>query len=195
MELRLQAEALASSGRGSDGLRARHLDEQAEKLLHLDEAPMLAHGEGLPGEYCDGLAGLYDTLEAPKDQIAVDASVQRQVLAAEAGSLETTLDLNASIGAKNSIEKMLGAQAAALHRAGMKLIAKAEMDGERTPNVELVRLTNGATRCFDSFQGTILTLQQLRGASRVQRIVVQRVEMQNGSQAVIVPELPSRGSK
>jgi hypothetical protein len=101
-----------------------------------------------------------DTLASP-DTIAVDASKQRAYVATRANVLSPALDAAKAAGAKNSIEKMLCHQLAAVHMAGMELLVRVhELPVfSSLPVVELVRLTNGAARLFEVFQSGALTLQ------------------------------------
>jgi hypothetical protein len=91
-------------------------------------------------------------------------------------------------GAKNSIEKMLCHQMAAVHDAGMEMLVRAEQPGLGRPDaVELTRYTNAAARLFEVFQGAALTLQKLQTGG-TQRLLVQyqqHVNVSDGGQAVV----------
>jgi hypothetical protein len=63
-----------------------------------------------------------DTVQRP-DYVTVDASRDRLELANAAGALEMGLDVAETIGAENSLEKMLAHQLAAAHRSTMKMTA------------------------------------------------------------------------
>jgi hypothetical protein len=138
-----------------------------------------------------------DTLARP-NTIAVDASEHRASVATRAGVLSPALDAAMTAGAKNSIEKMLCHQIAAVHMAGMELLVRVQqlpMLGS-VPQVEIVRLTNGAARLFEVCQSGCLTLQKLktRGTQRVVVQYQQRVNVSRGGQAVVAAKL-GRGSR
>ena len=108
-----------------------------------------------------------DTLANP-ETVAVDASEQRAWLATRANLLSPALDAAKTVGASNSIEKMLCHQLAAAHHAAMELLIKAQdsqVFGKLAP-VEHVRMTNGAARLMDVFQAGCLALQKLQGKRR-----------------------------
>jgi hypothetical protein len=63
-----------------------------------------------------------DTLDRP-DHIASQASFRRLALARNAGALALAVDLADTIGAQNSMEKMLAHQMAAAHRGAMNMMA------------------------------------------------------------------------
>jgi hypothetical protein len=113
-------------------------------------------------------------------------------LVSDAGVLELALDAADSIDAKNSMEKMLAHQAGACHSMAMKLLARAE--NEKLPPVELVRLTNGASRLMDVFQSCLLTLQRLRVGGK-QTVVVQHVNVEGGAQAIVAGRLQGGGGR
>ena len=103
-------------------------------------------------------------------------------LPCELNALEMGLDCANSIGAANSIERLLSHQMAGAHTVAMTLLGKA-MDA-KLPTVEAARLTNAARSLMDYFQNSVLTIQKLRTGGK-QQILVQRVELRDQSQAVI----------
>jgi hypothetical protein len=117
-------------------------------------------------------------------------------VATRAGVLSPALDAAVTAGAKNSIEKMLCHQIAAAHIAGMELLAHVQQLPMLVsiPQVELVRLTNGAAQLFEVCQSGGLTLQKLKTGG-IQRVVVQyqqRVNVSRGGQAVVAAKLGRR---
>jgi hypothetical protein len=174
-----EARVLRSSGRTHDHVFANGLDREVEALLKpVNDG--VALGEALT-PFDDDRPFIRDTLENP-DGVAIDASGARMDLLADAGALELGLDTADAVNARNSAEKMLCHQIGATHAAAMKLFARANDD---LPPVEQVRLTNGAARLLDSFQGCLLTLQKLRTGGR-QRVLVQHQHIDNrGGQAVV----------
>lgn len=129
------------------------------------------------------------TLEEP-DVIAVDASEHRAHAAARAGVLSAAVDAAVSVGARNSLEKMIAHQVAAAHHAGMDLLGRLTNgpEGGRLPPVELARLTNAAARLFEVSQAGCMTLQRLHTGGK-QTVVVQHVNVEQGGQAVVAGRL------
>lgn len=133
-----------------------------------------------------------DTLEQP-NIISIDAAEQRADLATRANVLSPALDASASARARNSIERMLCHQLAAVHFAGMDLLVRPEQTFVNLPPVERARLTNAAARMFEVYQSGALTLQKLKTRGR-QRVIVQHVNVGPGGQALVAGRL-DRGSR
>lgn len=125
-----------------------------------------------------------DTLQAP-NTISIDASEHRAAVATRAGVLSPALDAAVTVGAKNSVEKMLAHQIAAAHIIGMEMIVRIQ-EGVRLPPVELARLTNATARLFEVCQSGALALLKLKLKGR-QRVVVQHqhVTVADGGRAVV----------
>jgi len=89
--------------------------------------------------------------------ISVDASEHRAAVATRAGVLSSALDVAVSAGAKNSIEKMLYHQMAAVHMAGMEMLLRIEESPSlhQFPPVEIARMTNAAARLFEVEQAAL----------------------------------------
>jgi hypothetical protein len=124
---------------------------------------------------------LYNTLTHP-NMISVNASENRMEAALNAGVLEAAVDAAETAQAENSLEKMLAHQMAAAHYGAMKLVTRGLND--RLPPVDAARLTNAAARLMQAYQEALLTLQKIRTGGK-QVVVVQRVEVSGGGQAVI----------
>jgi hypothetical protein len=142
-----------------------------------------------------------ETVERP-DLIAVEASRDRLELANKAGALEMGLDLADTIGAQNSLEKMLAHQLAAVHSSAMKMhhqvsqnldhmesINSYRMRPEQLQalNVETCRMAGAVSRMMQTFQQGMLTLQRVRSNGK-QTVVVQHqyvTKVEGGGQAVI----------
>ena len=145
---------------------------------------------------------LADTVRDP-NYVTVDASRDRLELANEAGALETALDAAESIGAGNSLEKMLAHQLAAAHRSAMKMSAEmnrrveylAHVRGEEQEraNIQTTRLASASARMMTAFQQGLLTLQRLRTGGQ-QVVTVQHVQVNEGGQAVVAGTM-GRGSR
>lgn len=125
---------------------------------------------------------LHDTLTIP-DLASVEASLDRSRLLLQSGTdvAAMALDAASSIQAKNSLEKMLAHQLAAVHKLAMELMG--QVSYEHNAMAQAKRL-NAAARCMAVYQQGVLTLQKLRQNGQ-QRITVQYVNVSNGSQAVI----------
>ena len=169
--------------------QAEQFEREGKELLELDcQRERVSGGEVLPIEADrGGMIGVgdpigiaRDTLKDP-DSVAIDASTNRIDRLLEAGILATGIDAAHSIGAQNSLEKMLAHQMAACHHMAMKLSARA-IDEDDT--VEQTRLVNTSARLMRTFQESLLTLQRLRTGGK-QTVVVQHVNITEGGQAVI----------
>ena len=152
-----------------------------------------------PGEASPAIRlSMVCTLADP-NTIAVDASEQRAMAATRVGVLSPAMDAIVTANAKNSIEKMLCHQLAAVHDAGMELLIRVRETAlmGQLPVAEIVRLTNGAARLFDTYQTGCLTLQKMKTGGK-QHVVVQHqqlVNVSNGGQAVVAAKVSRGGSR
>ena len=95
-----------------------------------------------------------------------------------------------SIGAANSLEKMLAHQMAVAHEACLRLMDRARSYEDGRPArsdsdpVEACRLSNASARLMYAFQDGLLTLHKLRTGGN-QTVTVQHVNVASGAQAVI----------
>jgi hypothetical protein len=197
------AKTLQRAMRGqAQKVRAQFNDEAVDELLEYDIASsemmaadafqqtttikLIAGGEVLP----EHDPQLVDTLAAPC-VIALDASVNRLELISAMGTDVTAMALDASdtIGAANSLEKMLAHQLAVCHDSAMRYVTKASLERDA---LHSVRMMNLATRSMETFQKGLLTLKRMR-ANGEQRIMVQHVDVREGGQAVIGQLAPGRG--
>jgi len=154
----------------------------AETLMTVDVPPHVEHGEVVPEGVDDHTWIIRDTLKTP-DAAAIDASVTRTdlLLMASADLAGLGIDAAATVGAQNSLEKMLAHQMALAHAAAFRLMDKALSHRD---TVEQARLTNAATRLMTTFQQGMLTLQKIRTGGS-QTVTVQHVHVGEGGQAVI----------
>jgi hypothetical protein len=140
---------------------------------------------------------------ADPSYITADASKSRLDLAFDAGVLETGLDAAETIEARNSLEKMMAHQMAAMHSSTMKLAAQLNrcierMDREHHPdlreraNVQGTRLAGAIARMSGSYQSGMTTMQRLRSGG-TQRVIVQHVTVTEGGQAVVAGQLETGG--
>jgi hypothetical protein len=139
----------------------------------------LANGEALP---TGAEKILHDTLTVP-DLASVEASFERTRLLIQQGSgvAAMAVDASASIQSRDSLEKMLAHQLAALHRAVMDQLAFAP---SRYDVSDQARRLNSAAKCMSVYQQGLETLRKLRQGGQ-QRIMVQYVNVSEGGQAVI----------
>ncbi len=175
--------------KGFDGHYERReaalLETEADALLSLDTPLNTICGEVVSvrqkGEPLKRLI-LRDTL-SNGNQIANDASIDRTDLL-----LKTNFDIAAmavdaaeTIGADNSLEKMLAHQMTLCHKASFEMLDKALSQRD---TVEQARLANVAARLMTTFQQGLATIQKLRNGGN-QTVTVQHVHIETGAQAVI----------
>jgi hypothetical protein len=213
--------ALADQKDGMDWIGARwerleadELDASAAHVLDPDAnlAAPLEVGRG--GELIVETVGpttfreeyLRDTVKESPDMLGARASLDRLGLAADAGVLAMTVDAADTMEARNSLERMLAGQMAALHALAMKNAATAAdfaakaadphlivpMPQRQIANVEAARSTNAAVRASEAFQRGMLTLDRLRNGGR-QTVVVQHVNVGHGGQAVVAGAMKTGG--
>jgi hypothetical protein len=157
---------------------------EAEEMMEPVGEIVLAAGEALHVDprdlYNETCALIQNTLDKP-NMISVTASEERMDAMLKAGVLETGLDAAESVGASNSLEKMLAHQMAASHKQAMKLVAQIN---DRMAPADAGRLTNAAARMMLTFQAGLLTLHKIRTGGK-QVVVVQHVDVSSGGQAVV----------
>jgi hypothetical protein len=224
----LEREAAVNRGNVFYALSNAHRREEAQKIreqvgtsVDLDELKQIgAGGElltydgpfkelGTPMEPNALPARLLrDTVKDP-NLVTIDASRHRQELAAEAGVLEMSLDLSDTMGAENSLEKMLAQQLAANHRSIMKLsgiqnrLAESLQLGSSEQiaitylqgvNVEMCRVANAIARQQSAFNEGLLAWQKLKSKGR-QEMVVQHVYVNKGGQAIVAGQVKGGARK
>lgn len=145
---------------------------------HLPLTVMGAGGEAVPLH----LPEMTNTMANPS-VVALDASAQRIELLGQLGvdAVALGLDIAETIGAQNSLEKMLAHQMGALHQAMCNCMTKSAM---ATNTNDAIRYMNMATKLASTYQGGLLTLKRLRSSGQ-QSITVQHVNVADGGQAVI----------
>ena len=126
---------------------------------------------------------IHDTLTVP-DLSAVEASFDRSRLLTEKGAdvAAMALDVANTIQARDSSEKMLAHQLAAMHKVGMEMIGSV-VPHSRDAAIQNRRL-NAAVRFMTAYQQGLLTLRKLRLGAH-QRISVQHVHIRDGGQAIV----------
>ncbi|HXG90032.1 MAG TPA: hypothetical protein VNJ02_17020 [Vicinamibacterales bacterium] len=127
---------------------------------------------------------LRETLNNP-DVIGIDASEQRADVATRAGVLSPALDASTSVGATNSLERMMCHQMAAAHMHGMETLARVHQDPD-LPASDHARLLTASAKLFDAFNAAALTLLKIRTGGK-QHVVVQHqhVNVAAGGKAVV----------
>jgi hypothetical protein len=175
---------------------AEPFEREAAELLKLDHPPVVGAGGEVVAPKVVGLPRnqvvAVETLNEGATRIAEDASLRRTdlLLQPSFNALAMGIDAAESIGAANSLEKMLAHQMAVAHEASMRLMHRAlsyEAGGRAIregDSVEACRLANGAARLMSVFQDGLLTLQRLRTGGN-QTVTVQHVNVAPGAQAVI----------
>jgi hypothetical protein len=129
-------------------------------------------------------------LEARRNPHTVEIGAAEERLEANdaAGVLISALDAAVAVDAKTSIEKMLAYEFAAAHHLAMKLIARA---GESQEAADAARYVNAAARLLVAGQNGLLTLQRWRSGGK-QTVIVQRVNVSEGGQAVVAGGIQTR---
>lgn len=197
-------------------LAAEHLEGQGDHLGSRVESAEAAELDAVAGLAIDSLthgrvvagageavlskSGFADTLRAPTDMLAIDASQKRLELAEEAGCLELGIDAAATIGARDSLEKALAHQLAGAHRLGMQMMAQAAQLLERFDgtghvalSVESARMATCASKLMLAFQGGMATIARLRSGGQ-QVVTVQHVNV-SGGQAVVAGQVKARSKR
>ena len=183
---------------------AKAWEQQAAELLTLANSPDLGpggeviHETALPERHSEKLPAhpvrraIRDTLAEGATRIAEDASIRRTdlLMRPSFNALALAVDAAESVGAANSIEKMLAHQMAVAHEAALRLMDRAlsyEAGGRSMAegdSIEACRLANAAARLMSAFNDGAATLQRLRNGGN-QTVTVQHVNVAPGAQAVI----------
>jgi hypothetical protein len=167
-------------------------DREAAKALALPNPPDVGAGGEVVLEQSAGRgvkrSYVRDTLKQGANQISEDASIRRTDLLMQPSFEAVALGIDAaeSIGAENSLEKMLAHQMAVAHEMAMRFADRALSyeHGQAGDQVEACRCANTAGRLMATFQAAMLTLHKLRTGGN-QTVTVQHVNVQAGAQAVI----------
>jgi hypothetical protein len=160
------------------------------------------HGDPLTTDH-----HIVDTVTGSPDMLTAAASLQRLDLSKGADALALSVDVNESIQARNSLERMLGQQIAACYALGMRMMGKINGELSTLPSnravaewqqrsIELNRMTGSAARMFASFQDGLLTLQRMRTGGK-QKVKVthihQQVAVADGGKAVVAGSIRPKG--
>jgi hypothetical protein len=199
----------------TDPLGARFMRDDASKLEAEADADLSrwTYTTGLPqvgngGELVPlpepATHHIAEYVREPADMLAHSASTQRMELATEANALALALDAASSIKARDSVEKMLAAQAAAAHKLAMRLMAKAEQQLSQVDtwnpkawsahSVEAARLAHAAGKMMGAFNDAVLTIQRRRsGGKQVVQVIHQQVAVGAGGRAIVAGTVKGRG--
>ena len=130
---------------------------------------------------------------------AADVPGVRIELANDAGVAEIAIETAHSIGARNSVERMLAHQMALAHRSAFLLgrqleaaLPKASTDDNA--NLRATRLATAMSRVMGSYQQGTAALQRLRSGGQ-QTVVVQHVQVSEGGQAIVAGEIKAGGRR
>jgi hypothetical protein len=155
----------------------------------------------------DGLAQCFtNTLDNPSSTGAA-ASFARMEQALQFGdaTLAQALDASETLGASNSLEKMMAHQLAVLHHVTMKLThdgldhlrkgkAAPYIDQMQANNAEGCRLLGAAFRSSAAYQGGLATLARIRqGGKQSVTVTHQHVQVNDGGQAVVAGSVGAGG--
>jgi len=165
---------------------ARHFADKADYAAPTPPPPRLVAGE-VAGSVIPW--GPKDTLREP-DQVALDASAQRKalLLGPQLDVCALGLDTAQTIGAANSLEKMLAHQMALAHELAFRFAnrALATEDAMAAPKYGIL-----AARLMDTFQRGVLAIQRLRSGN-TQTVTVQHVHV-HGGQTVVAGTMQAGG--
>lgn len=188
MELRNQEEV------PNDPVAHAHIKSYSEKAeQELKPVPHeVVAGECLP-DICerDDMAvwSPTSTLIHP-NSIHQTASLDRMILAESSGYQELCIDAADTIGADNSLEKMLAHQMAICHAEGVKLVAKA---GKTKDDLVALKMLSTATKFMEAYQKGFETIHKVKRGNR-QTVVVkyQQVNVSDGGKAVVADAVGGR---
>ena len=168
-------------------------ERQAAGLMVPEAPPEISCGEVLPAllEENNWCSNIRDTLTNP-DTPAVDSSITRTDLLERAGSLDAGIDAATSIGARNSLEKMLAHQLAVCHTKALNLMAESANHayGHEAQALQLKKITVAA-KLIDTYQKGYDTLIRSRNIGK-QTITVKQVHV-SGVQNVITDNVSTGG--
>lgn len=133
------------------------------------------------------------------DQAAVEASLTRTDMLGRLNCSGLGIDTANSIGARNSLERMLAHQMAACHKTALDLMQEARTPSihynldANTSSIIQARKLNTANRLMQTFQQAMTTLTKTRTGGQ-QTVVVQHVQVNDGGQAIVAGGDAGRGN-
>jgi hypothetical protein len=146
---------------------------------------------------------LVDTVRESPDVLTARASRARLELASRAGVLDLGVDLAQTIKARNSFEKMIAHQLAALHSLAMNAAARANdltnlhksYPGEHAYSIEANRNATTAARLVATMIDGYATLDRVHRGGRQTIKVIQQVAVGPGGQAVVAGSVKAGGRR
>jgi hypothetical protein len=146
---------------------------------------------------------LVDTVRESPDVLAAHASRTRLELASKAGVLDLGVDLAETIKARNSLEKMIAHQLAALHSLAMNAAARANdltklhksFPGEHAYSIEANRNAATAGRLVTTIIDGYAALDRVRRGGRQTIKVIQQVAVAPGGKAVVAGSMKTGGRR
>lgn len=131
-----------------------------------------------------------NTLHKP-EQVALDARSERTklLLGPAIDVCALALDTADSIGAKDSLEKMLAHQMALSHKLALDFANRAVA---QTDPIMTIKLANVGAKLMDTFQRGLLTIQKLRSGNS-QTVTVQHTHVHAGGQALVAGSMQTGG--
>lgn len=173
--------------------QAKRLEQQLEAKLPPERCEIITGGELNTAITGGDRPDYANTLTRP-NRINAVASRERLDLLNSSGALDAGLDLAETVGAANTVEKMLSHQMAVAHRTAMKLsehvnaattrLNAVDANARDRATVEVSRLAGSMTRAMLAFQNGAMTLERLRSGGK-QTHVVQYVVVKDGGQAMV----------
>jgi hypothetical protein len=146
--------------------------------------------------------GIIDTLRESPDMLNAQASRDRLELTGN--TLPMAVDAAETIGARNSLEKMLAHQMAAGHalamnfanRAGEMLEQHRSNRGNQALSIEAARMGGTAARLMGAYQDALVALERFRrGGRQTVKVVHQTVAVAPGGQAVVAGSMRTGGKR
>jgi hypothetical protein len=127
----------------------------------------------------------------------IDVAGLRLELANDAGVGEIAVETAHSIGARDSVERMIAHQLALAHQSAFLLgrqlrAALPRASSDDGANLRATRLATAMARIMSAHQEGALALQKLRSGGR-QTVVVQHVEVAEGGQAIVAGKMRTGG--
>jgi hypothetical protein len=202
LALNKQREAYSERQCKAVAILAPRLEREAAEILTLPDPPDVGPGGEVVREQTFDLPAprnfIRDTLAQGANRIAEDASIRRAdlLLQSSINAVAMGIDAAESVGAANSIEKMIAHQMAVAHEAALRMTDRGLSYEHSQPGdqVEACRCLNVAARLMGAFNDAALTLQRLRTGGS-QTVTVQHVTVASGGQAVIGNVQPGAGRR
>jgi hypothetical protein len=140
-----------------------------------------------------------DLLLKDPTMVALDASEKRLELLEGVDSVALALDGSDSIKARNSFEKMLAHQMAAVHTVAMELLVEAKImrknSGSYNAEILALKKRNLARSFMDVYTRQMEVLARMRSGGRQNITVTHKNVNVSGGQAIVADHVIAGGSK